>query len=123
MVRVLIVEEVGLLRGALRMVLSSEDDLEVVGDLDPSADIVAAVRRERPDVVLIDIGPSGRDPLDVLRQLDPAARGVAVLAMSARPGPGILQAALRAGVRGSSTRTCRRRNCCGRSGWWRWGSG
>ncbi|MEV4626982.1 response regulator transcription factor [Micromonospora sp. NPDC049523] len=100
MIRVLIVEEVGLLRGALRMLLSSEDDLEVVADLAPSADVACVVRRERPDVVLIDIGPARHDPLAVLRQLQVTARGTSVLAMSTHRCPVTLQAALRAGVRG-----------------------
>jgi two-component system response regulator DesR len=99
-VRVLIVEEIGLLRGALRMVLSSADDVEVVADLAPSADVVAVARRERPDVVLIDVGPPGCGAIEVLRQLDVTTRGTAVLAMSARHCPETLRAALDAGVRG-----------------------
>ncbi|RKR86051.1 LuxR family two component transcriptional regulator [Micromonospora pisi] len=100
MIRVLIVEEMGLLRGALRMMLASEDDLEVVADLAPGADIVSVVRRERPDVVLIDIELADVDPLAVLRQLGARARGSAVLALTGRRCPQTLQAALRAGVRG-----------------------
>ncbi|MFK3979445.1 response regulator [Micromonospora sp. NPDC050397] len=100
MIRVLIVEEIGLLRGALRMLLASEGDLEVVADLAPRADLVAVVRRERPDVVLIDIELTGLDPLPVLRQLGQRARGSAVLVLTTRRCPQTLQAALAAGVRG-----------------------
>ena len=100
MIRVLIVEEMGLLRGALRMMLSSEDDVEVVADLAPSADIVSVVRRERPDVVLIDIELADVDLPAVLRQLGGRARGSAVLALSSQRCPETLQVALRAGVRG-----------------------
>lgn len=100
MIRVLIVEEMGLLRGALRMMLSREDDLEVVADLPPRADIVSVVRRERPDVVLIDIEVAEVDLLPVLRQLGLRARTSAVLALTTRRCPQTLQSALRAGVRG-----------------------
>jgi two-component system, NarL family, response regulator DesR len=99
-IRVLIVEAIGLLRGALRVVLSSEDDLEVIGALGPSDDILAVIRREHPDVVLVDIELTGVDLLAALRQLDTEARGSAVLALSAHRGPEALRAALRAGVRG-----------------------
>lgn len=100
MIRVLIVEEVGLLRGALRMMLSREDDLEVIEDLAASANIVAVIRRGRPDVVLVDLEWTGVDMLAVLRRLNTDAPGCAVLALSTRHDPETLQAAVRAGVRG-----------------------
>ena len=44
-----------LVRAGLRMILSSADDLEVVGEVDDGNRAVAAVREYRPDVVLMDI--------------------------------------------------------------------
>jgi DNA-binding NarL/FixJ family response regulator len=42
-------------RAGLRMILSSAQDLEVVGEVDDGARAVVAVREHRPDVVLMDI--------------------------------------------------------------------
>ncbi|HVQ94492.1 MAG TPA: response regulator, partial [Mycobacteriales bacterium] len=52
MVRVLLVDDDALVRAGLRMILSSAEDVAVVGETDDGARAVAAVREHRPDVVL-----------------------------------------------------------------------
>ncbi|HEY8480020.1 MAG TPA: response regulator transcription factor [Spirillospora sp.] len=54
-IRVLIVDDDALVRAGLSMMLSSADDLEIVGDVGDGAEVVSAVNRHRPDVVLMDI--------------------------------------------------------------------
>jgi DNA-binding NarL/FixJ family response regulator len=54
-VRVLIVDDDALVRAGLSMMLSSAEDLEVVADVADGAEVVGAVNRHRPDVVLMDI--------------------------------------------------------------------
>ena len=54
-IRVLLVDDQPLLRAGFRMILSAEPELEVVGDVADGAQAVDAVRRLRPDVVLMDI--------------------------------------------------------------------
>ena len=62
-VRVLLVDDDPLVRAGLRMILSSADDLEVVGEAGDGAEAVGAVRTHRPDVVLMDIRMPGTDGL------------------------------------------------------------
>ena len=72
-VRVLLVDDDALVLAGLRMILSSADDLEVVGEVDDGARAVAAVREYRPDVVLMDIRMPEMDGITAtaaLRQLD-----------------------------------------------------
>ncbi|MFI0368713.1 response regulator [Actinomadura sp. 1N219] len=54
-VRVLIVDDDALVRAGLSMMLSNDAGLDVVGDVADGAEVVAAVNRHRPDVVLMDI--------------------------------------------------------------------
>ncbi len=54
-VRVLLVDDDALVRAGLRMILSSAEDLEIVGEAADGADAVAATHAHRPDVVLMDI--------------------------------------------------------------------
>ncbi|MFA1547301.1 response regulator transcription factor [Actinomadura chokoriensis] len=54
-VRVLIVDDDALVRAGLSMMLANAGDLEVVADVADGAEVVAAVNRHRPDVVLMDI--------------------------------------------------------------------
>ena len=54
-IRVVVVDDDALVRAGLRMILSSSDDLEVVGEAADGADAITIVRASRPDVVLMDI--------------------------------------------------------------------
>lgn len=53
--RVLLVDDDALVRAGLRMILSSAEDLQVVGEAGDGAAAVAAAASHRPDVVLMDI--------------------------------------------------------------------
>lgn len=99
-IRIVIVEEMGLLRGALRAVLSSEEDLDVVADLHEAGELVAVARARRPDVVVVDLELPGADMLAVVARLAEAAPDSAVLALSTQLTPEALHRAIRAGARG-----------------------
>ena len=55
MIRVLLVDDEALVRVGIRMIIESGPELEVVGEAADGADAVDAVRRHRPDVVLMDV--------------------------------------------------------------------
>jgi DNA-binding NarL/FixJ family response regulator len=54
-IRALLVDDDPLVRAGLRTILSSADDIEVVGEAGDGAQVPEAVRSCRPDVVLMDI--------------------------------------------------------------------
>jgi DNA-binding NarL/FixJ family response regulator len=71
---VLLVDDDALVRAGLRLILSSADDIDVVGETDDGAGAVTAVRQHRPDVVLMDIRMPRMDGITAtaaLRALDP----------------------------------------------------
>jgi DNA-binding NarL/FixJ family response regulator len=68
-VRVLLVDDEALVRGGLRMILESAEDLEVVGEADDGSKAVDAVRLHRPDVVLMDVRMPGLDGLSAAAQV------------------------------------------------------
>ncbi len=60
-IRVLLVDDDALVRSGLRMILSSSEEIEVVGEAADGSDVLDAVRAHRPDIVLMDIRMPGMD--------------------------------------------------------------
>jgi DNA-binding NarL/FixJ family response regulator len=54
-IRVLVVDDQALVRAGFRMILEAEADLDVVGEAGDGLEAIEAVRRLRPDVVLMDV--------------------------------------------------------------------
>ena len=68
MIRVVVVDDEALVRSGFELILGSSPDISVVASAS-GGDAVATVRRERPDVVLLDIRMPDVDGLTVLREL------------------------------------------------------
>lgn len=62
-IRVLLADDQALLRGAFRVLIDAEDDMEVVGEAADGREAVELARTTRPDVVLMDIRMPGVDGL------------------------------------------------------------
>ncbi|HET6258313.1 response regulator transcription factor [Pseudonocardia sp.] len=69
MIRVLLADDQEMVRTGFRLILSAEDDVEVVGEAGTGVDAVARARTLRPDVVLMDIRMPELDGLEATRVL------------------------------------------------------
>ena len=61
MIRVLLAEDQGMMRGALALLLGLEDDIEVVAQVSSGDEVVGAALDAHPDVALLDIEMPGLD--------------------------------------------------------------
>jgi len=99
-IRVLIAEDMHMIRGALAALLSLEDDMEVVAELDRGDTIVETALRVRPDVAVLDIDMPGLDGLTAAERLHTALPGCRTLVLTGLSQPGNLLRALKVHVRG-----------------------
>lgn len=125
MIRVLIADDQDLVRAGFRMILESQDDIEVVADVPDGREAVRLAREKRPDVCLMDIrmpvvdgleateqlaGPNVADPVKVVVvttfDLDEYVQRALQLGASGfllkDAGPQLLVEAVRAAVRGDA---------------------
>ena len=69
MTRVLLVDDQALVRSGFSLILSVEDDLEVVGEAGDGAAAIELTRELRPDIVLMDVQMPVMDGIEATRQI------------------------------------------------------
>jgi len=99
-IRVLIAEDMHMIRGALVALLAFEHDIEVVAELDRGDTIVETALRTHPDVADVDIDLPGLDGLSAAAALHEQLPSCRVLVLTGLSQPGNLLRALKAHVRG-----------------------
>ncbi|MFD0419463.1 response regulator [Streptomyces sp. NPDC127108] len=100
MIRVLLAEDQGMMRGALALLLGMEEDIEVVAQVAAGDDIVHTALTARPDVALLDIELPGRSGLDAAADLRTEVPDCRVLILTTFGRPGYLRRAMDAGAAG-----------------------
>jgi two-component system response regulator DesR len=100
MIRVLMAEDQGMVRGALATLLSLEPDIEVVAQVARGDEVVATALRERPDVALLDIEMPGATGLEAAEALAAELPECRILILTTFGRPGYLRRAMEGGAAG-----------------------
>jgi two-component system, NarL family, response regulator DesR len=99
-IRVLLADDVAVVRDTLAALLGLEPDIEVTAALASGDQIVPAALAQPPDVALLDIGLPGTSGLTAAAELARSVPACKVLILTGLPVPGNLDAAVHAGARG-----------------------
>ncbi|MFC5672922.1 response regulator [Streptomyces incanus] len=100
MVRVVVVDDESMVCVFLRTILESAQDLEVVDEAHDAAAGIEAVRRSRPDVVLMDLRMPGMDGLTAIERINEFAEPPNIVVLTTFDADEYVLRALRAGATG-----------------------
>jgi two-component system response regulator NreC len=99
-IRVLIVDDHGVLRAGLRALLHGAADIQVVAEAGTGQEALQLAGRLRPDIMLLDISMPEVDGIEVVRRLSATCAATRVLIMTMHEDTSLLRAALGAGAAG-----------------------
>ncbi|MFC6285243.1 response regulator [Nocardioides sp. GCM10027113] len=99
-IRVVLVDDHAVIRAGLEQLLSGTGDIEVVGTAEDGARALEVVRRERPDVVLMDLQMPGVDGVAATRMIMAEGGPTDVLVLTSYSDAERIVAALDAGAVG-----------------------
>jgi two-component system, NarL family, response regulator NreC len=98
--RILLADDHAVLRAGLRLLLTSQEGLEVVGEAATGIETIDLAEKLQPDLILLDLtmpALGGLDALPLLRRLAPAAR---ILILTMHDDPQYFRQALQGGAVG-----------------------
>jgi NarL family two-component system response regulator LiaR len=99
-IRVLIVDDHGVVRQGLRTYLELLDDIEVIGEAENGIEALAQVRQHRPDVVLMDLVMPEMDGIEATRQVCAISPSTRVIVLTSFADDEKVFPAIKAGATG-----------------------
>lgn len=96
----LAVDDHPVVRQGLDLLFEAVEDLELVGTVETGEEALAAVRKEKPQVVIMDVRLPGIDGLSTVKRIHAASSSVQFVMLSAYGDKRLLTDAIHAGARG-----------------------
>jgi DNA-binding NarL/FixJ family response regulator len=103
-IRVIIADDHRIVRAGIKQIIEECPDMAQVDEAGDGHELIAKVRKNSYDAILLDVAMPGRDGLDILKQLKAEKCPVPVLMLSVYPEEQYAIRALRAGASGYLTK-------------------
>ncbi len=100
MIRVLVADDHGVVRQGLVRLFEADPEIKVCAEASDGAEALRLLERERPDVVILDIGMPNLGGLEALGRLRAAHPGVKAILLSMHGDPPFVQSAVALGAEG-----------------------
>lgn len=98
MIRVMLVDDHGMVREGLKIYLTTEKDMAVVGEAGDGAAAAAMAAALKPDVILMDLVMPGVDGVEGTKRCLAASPASKVIVLTSKPDDGLVLPAIRAGA-------------------------
>jgi two-component system, NarL family, response regulator DesR len=100
MIRILLAEDQGMVRGALAALLALEPDMEIVAEVARGDEVAARALESQPDVAMLNIEMPGADGLTAAAELRAKLPSCRVMILTTFGRPGYLRRAMESGAVG-----------------------
>ncbi len=102
----MLVDDHEIVRDGLRALLLGNQRIQLAGEASNAQDFFQLIKKEPPDVAILDIALPGMSGIDIARQLQQEHSPTQVLMLSANTQEAYVIAAVRAGARGFLSKDC-----------------
>lgn len=99
-IRVLLADDHAIVRQGVKMILTNEPDIEVVGEAEDGEQAVDMAKKLKPDVAVLDISMPGINGIEATRQIKAALPNVQTLALTMHADDAYVFQVLKAGGSG-----------------------
>jgi two-component system, NarL family, invasion response regulator UvrY len=106
MIRVFLADDHPVVREGLKTILSKSKDIVLAGEADNGIDVLKKARKEKWDVLVLDLSLPGRSGLNVLKELKTISPNLPVLILSVHSESQYALRVLKAGAAGYLTKEC-----------------
>lgn len=98
--RIVIAEDHTILREGLRSLLSSDPDLEIVGEAQDGQEAIRCVEKLKPNLVLMDLSMPRMNGLEAIKEIKKRSTETRILVLTVHKNEEYIVAALQAGADG-----------------------
>jgi DNA-binding NarL/FixJ family response regulator len=104
MINVMLADDHAILRGGLREIMASVDDLNLIGEASSGNELIELLRQRTPDVVMTDMFMPGICGIDLITRIHSQYPALPILVLSMLDEAQIASRAIKAGARGYITK-------------------
>lgn len=104
MIKVTIVDDHSIVRLGLTKILREESDIDVVGEAEDYNGLLESIKKNQPDVVILDISLPGKNGLEIVKELKQTYPQIKSLMLSMHPEERFSVRAIKAGASGYVTK-------------------
>jgi len=99
-IRLMLVDDHQVVRSGLKMLLASENDIDIIGEAGTADEAFTELKKIKPDVILMDIGLPDSSGIDVTREIKRLYPNVAIVALTIHEDEEYFFRTLEAGANG-----------------------